>query len=164
MTNAHSHQARQESIMSGQQCLRSPIDGASNQMNARRLWIPSQINVVEGHQSRKRHGMAATHSQECYEVLSRDCRDTKKAHESHKEKCQIYNTSGTSKGGRKNKFETTTAADAISQVKAQKTRCTQDQRKRCKFFIQGNKCVAVKGKENTTCVYQSIQCQEHSLL
>jgi hypothetical protein len=47
-----------QGTQTSQQHLRSPIDQTSHQMDARRMWLPSKINLAQSHQSRQLCEMA----------------------------------------------------------------------------------------------------------
>jgi hypothetical protein len=52
-----SKQAR-KALRQANSVLQSPINRTSHQMDARRLWLPSKINVAQSHQSRPLCGLA----------------------------------------------------------------------------------------------------------
>jgi hypothetical protein len=43
-------QTSTENTKTSQQCLQSPIDQASHQMDARHLWLPFKIELAQSHQ------------------------------------------------------------------------------------------------------------------
>ncbi len=58
MATVTSFQTSAKSTQTGQQRLRSPTDQTSNQMDARRMWLPHKIYMAQSHQSRQLCGLA----------------------------------------------------------------------------------------------------------
>ena len=52
MATATSIQTSVENTQTSQQCLRPPFNQTSHQIDARRMWSPSKINLAQSHQSR----------------------------------------------------------------------------------------------------------------
>ena len=77
------NKALQEISPTGHQCLRPPLHRRSDQMDARCLWVPSQIHMAQGSKSRKLHWLAAHHRRERQKILPRNHRNPKRAHESN---------------------------------------------------------------------------------
>ncbi len=66
-------------------------------MNARRLWIPGQIDLAQSHQSGQLCGLADADWMQRPEVLPRDHWNRKGASEPNKKKCMVHQSKG--KGG-----------------------------------------------------------------
>jgi len=77
------NKAIQEISTTSQQRLRPPLHRRSDQMDARCLWVPSQIHMAQGSKSRKLHWLAAHHRRERQKILPRNHRNPKRAHESN---------------------------------------------------------------------------------
>jgi len=77
------NKALQEISPTGQQCLRPPHQRRSNQVDAHGLWVPSQINMTQGGKNRELSRSAAPHRTERQQILPRNHRNPKKAHESN---------------------------------------------------------------------------------
>ena len=73
----------QEIYSEGQQCLRPPLYQRSDQVDACGLWVPSQLNMAQGGKGRKLHWLAAPHRMERQQILPRNHRNPKRAHESN---------------------------------------------------------------------------------
>ena len=56
----------------GKQCVQSTVHRKMNEMDARSVQVPSQINVAQGHCSRKLHRVATPQRAECKKVLPRN--------------------------------------------------------------------------------------------
>ena len=74
-------QMSHESFATGQQCIWPPIRRAGHQIDARCMWLSSQINVVvQSNQSRQLRRMATSHNWERQKVLSWNSWNPKRAH------------------------------------------------------------------------------------
>ena len=83
------NKALQEISPTGQQCLRPPLHQRSDQVDARGLWVPSQINMAQGGKGRELYWLAAPHRTERQQMLPRNHRNPKWAHESNTKECAI---------------------------------------------------------------------------
>ena len=63
-------------------------------MNARSMWISGQVNVAQGHSSRKLHRLATTQRAECKEVLPRNHGKTKRTLELNAQEFEINESNG----------------------------------------------------------------------
>ena len=88
------NKALQEISPTGQQRLRPPLHRRSDQVDARGLWVPSQINMAQGGKGRELHWLAAPHRTEHQQILPRNHRNPKRAHESNT-KDRVINQSQT---------------------------------------------------------------------
>ncbi len=57
-------------------------------MDARSMRIPSQVNVTQGHSSRKLHRLATPQRAECKKILPRNNGNTKGTYESNSQECE----------------------------------------------------------------------------
>jgi hypothetical protein len=58
MATAISIQVNMKGTQTSLQRLGPSIDQTSHQMDARRMWLPSKINMAQSHQSRQLRGLA----------------------------------------------------------------------------------------------------------
>ncbi len=58
VATAASIQTNKESTLTNQQRLGSPVNQTSHQMDACRMWLPSKIDLDQGHQSGQLRGLA----------------------------------------------------------------------------------------------------------
>ncbi len=76
--------------MTSQQRLQSPIDQTSHQMDARRMWLPSKINLAQSHQSRQLHGLADAERTQHPEVLPQDNRNSERTFKSDEKERALH--------------------------------------------------------------------------
>ncbi len=83
------NKALQEIYPTSQQCLGHPLHRRSDQVDACGLWVPSQINMAQGGKGRELHWLAAPHRRERQQILPRNHRNPKGAHESNTKESAI---------------------------------------------------------------------------
>ncbi len=93
-----SFQTSAESTQTGQQCLRSPINQTSNQMDARRMWLPRKINMAQSHQSRQVCWLANAKLTQRPEVLLQDNQNSKRSLKSDKKECALHQSQNSTFG------------------------------------------------------------------
>jgi hypothetical protein len=83
-------QTSTEGTAPSQQCLQSTINQASNQMDACRLWISSQIDLAQSHQSWKSCRLANADQMQRPKVLTGDNQNRKGASEPNKKERTVH--------------------------------------------------------------------------
>ena len=74
------------------------IDRTSHQMDARRMWLPSKINLAQSHQRRQLCGMANAKWMQRPEVLPRDNWNSKRPFKSDEKECAIHQSQNSTFG------------------------------------------------------------------
>ena len=70
MATKGAQEASHTKIAAGKQRVRPTFNRTRNKMDACSVWVPSQINMAQGNQSRQFHWMAITHREKCQQILS----------------------------------------------------------------------------------------------
>ena len=73
----------------GKQCVLSAVHRTRNKMDACSIQIPSEINVAQGHSSKKLHRLVTPQRAECEKILPRNNGNTKGAYEPNSQECEI---------------------------------------------------------------------------
>ena len=148
VVNQTADQEVQTGVMTGQQCLRPSVYQASHQMDARSVWLSSQINVGESSQIWKLHWMATTHNRTFQEVRPRNRRDSQGSHDASQKKFALHQgeaytpeTCNTDKLRGKKEKDIHTKAYGV-----QKTMFSDQTGRFPTKSRQGNKCIMVMVK------------------